>query len=52
MGEGSSENSGMSSPVPASGGTSPNPQTTMPSPGASPPVGKDTFTQMLSQRII
>lgn len=40
MGEGSSESSGMCSPVQPAGGMSPNTQTAMPSPGGSPPAGK------------
>ncbi|XP_060602955.1 mucin-2-like isoform X3 [Ruditapes philippinarum] len=49
MGEGSNESSGMSSPVPASGGMSPNPQATMPSPGGSPPI--DFVTPLKKRRL-
>ena len=42
MDEGSSDTGGMVSPVPgpSSGGMSPNPLASMPSPGGSPPIGK------------
>ncbi|XP_045164566.2 uncharacterized protein LOC123528696 isoform X3 [Mercenaria mercenaria] len=49
MGEGSNEGSGMSSPAPGSGGMSPNPQATMPSPGGSPPV--DFVTPLKKRRL-
>ncbi|KAL4226401.1 Histone-lysine N-methyltransferase 2E [Mactra antiquata] len=49
MGEGSESNSGMCSPVPPTGGMSPNPQAAMPSPGGSPPV--DFVTPLKKRRL-
>ena len=51
MDEGSSDTGGMVSPVPgpSSGGMSPNPLASLPSPGGSPPIGKiiKTFLQQI-----